>query len=458
VAPCKIAPHEWKKDLRGSIRLSAAGRDDASGYIPFPPIPPLTPPDRTKGYLPMRVAFGKSSAYNTATGGIGKAAMRDAMEDEHSARFEDIRADLLDEYCQPHGKPWIIGYSGGKDSTLVAHLVFEMLLALPPSRRVRPVHVLANDTLVESPLVVQHLASSLEEIKGAASAFGLPVITQMTRPELAQSFWVNLIGRGYPPPNRSFRWCTDRMKIRPTIDYIKSRIDEAGQAILLTGVRRSESAARAATAKRYDNGERLNRHNDLPQCMVYKPIIDLDIDDVWEFLASNKPPWGGSHRHMIQLYRDADGGDCPVVTSKDDAPSCGTTSARFGCWTCTVVKKDKSLEGFVESGFKEFIPLLEFRDWLLSIRDDPHRRQARRRDGRVRFTDGGTLIPGPFTMPARIEILDKLRQLEAKTGYTIISPKENDMIHELWSKDIAVQPNTRLMDTQVIMKGKANAA
>jgi len=191
--------------------------------------------------------------------------------DESEAAIASIRAELQDEYLQSHDFPWIIGYSGGKDSTLVTHLVFEMLMSLAPSRRQRQVHVVANDTLVESPLVVRHITESLQEISEAASAFGLPLVTSITRPAPEQSFWVNLIGKGYPSPNRSFRWCTDRMKIQPTSRYIKSQVDEAGEAILLLGVRRSESATRSASVRRYDNGERLNRHNDLVGCMVCTP-------------------------------------------------------------------------------------------------------------------------------------------------------------------------------------------
>jgi DNA sulfur modification protein DndC len=356
--------------------------------------------------------------------------------DNHAKAFRHIRAELLDEYRQPHSYPWIIGYSGGKDSTLVAHLVFEMLMALPPSERLRQVHIVANDTLVESPLVVQHIIDSVTEIENAALAFGLPVVTKITRPAPDQSFWVNLIGRGYPSPNRSFRWCTDRMKILPTSRYIKSQVDTAGQVILLLGVRRKESAARAASVGRYDTGERLNKHNDLHGCMVFRPIVELETEDVWEFLALNEPPWGGSHLKLIGLYREASGGECPVVTSKEDAPSCGTTSSRFGCWTCTVVEKDRSLEGFVESGYAEFSPLLDFRDWLASIRNDKERRQARRRDGRITITDGGVFVPGPFTLQTRSEILERLLALEKETGLTFISAEEIGLIHEIWAAEL----------------------
>lgn len=376
------------------------------------------------------------------------------IENDSASAIEAIKADIFDEYRQPHDYPWIIGYSGGKDSTLVAHLVFEMLMSLPPSQRKRTVHIVANDTLVESPLVVQHIVESIRDIENAAQAFGLPVVAGITRPEPDQSFWVNLIGRGYPSPNRSFRWCTDRMKIQPTSRYIKSQVDAAGQAILLLGVRRSESATRAASVGRYDNGERLNKHNDLPGCMVYRPIVELDTEDVWEFLAFNDPPWGSSHLKLIGLYRNASGGECPVVTQKTDVPSCGTSSSRFGCWTCTVVEKDRSLEGFVESGYTEFGPLLDFRDWLASIRNDKDRRQARRRDGRVTITDGGTFVPGPFTIQTRQEILERLRKLEADTGQSLITDEEVGLIHEIWAKEIAAQAGSREMSVREIRKEK----
>lgn len=350
--------------------------------------------------------------------------------------FAQIRTEIADEYAQPHDKPWILGFSGGKDSTLVAHLVIEHLLSLPRSDRRRAVHIVANDTLVESPLVIGHIREGLDEIAAAARAFVLPVVVATTKPDPDHTFWVNLIGRGYPSPNRTFRWCTDRMKIQPTSHYVRSQARLSGEVILLLGVRRSESATRAGVVKRYDNGERLNRHNDLDGCLVFRPIVELDTDDVWEFLAENDPPWGGSHRRLIQLYRDAGGGECPVVTSREDAPSCGTTSSRFGCWTCTVVEKDRSLAGFVESGFDQFTPLLNFRDWLVEIRNDPERRLARRRGGQVTITKTGVFIPGPFNMATRKEILDRLLKLQSETKMPLISNVELERIRELWVEDV----------------------
>lgn len=299
-----------------------------------------------------------------------------SLDPDLAERIGHIRADLRAEYLESHSFPWIVGFSGGKDSTLVAHLVFDMLLSLSPAERSRQIHIVSNDTLVESPLVIGHIANVQADLRAAAEAWRLPVTVVTTRPDDDATFWVNLIGRGYPSPNRTFRWCTDRMKIQPTSRYIRAQATATGEVILLLGVRRDESSTRASTVARYDNGQRLNRHNDLVNCMVFRPIVELSTEDVWEFLGAVPPPWGGSHESLIGLYRNAQGGECPVVTQKSDAPSCGTSSSRFGCWTCTVVEKDRSLEGFVEAGFAEFGPLIDFRDWLASIRNDPSRRQA----------------------------------------------------------------------------------
>lgn len=352
--------------------------------------------------------------------------------------FDEIRQNIADEYLSmAQHYPWIVTFSGGKDSTLVAHLVFEMLLSLPPSLRQRNVYFVSNDTLVESPLVVQHMRNALNTILNAAEIFRLPVTGEVTVPKLQETFWTLLIGKGYPTPNRSMRWCTDRLKIQPTSGYIKQKVDENGAAIIVLGVRKDESSTRKASIERHQNLEtsNLTPHNDLPNAFVYRPIVDLSTDDVWEFLAANNPPWGGTHDDLIRLYREAAGGECPIVLSQEEAPGCGTNSSRFGCWTCTVVNKDRSLQGFVDAGKTEFLPLIEFRDWLVEIRNKPEYRSLERRNGRVEYKNGRH-IPGPFTVEARKMMLDKLLEVQAAFGAELISDKEIEWIKQTWAKDV----------------------
>ena len=359
--------------------------------------------------------------------------------------FEDIRQNIAEEYLsETQHYPWIVTFSGGKDSTLVAHLVFEILLSLPPMLRTRQVFFVSNDTLVESPLVVKHMRQSLAEILRAAGIFRLPVSGEITVPILQDTFWTLLIGKGYPTPNRSMRWCTDRLKIQPTSGYILQKVNENGKAIIVLGVRKDESATRKASIESHQNLENSNLtpHSDLKNALVYRPIADLSTDDVWEFLAANDPPWGGTHNGLIKLYREAAGGECPIVLSQEEAPGCGTNSSRFGCWTCTVVNKDRSLQGFVDAGKTEFAPLIEYRNWLVDIRNKPEYRQAERRNGKLTFKSGKH-IPGPFTIKARQEMLAKLLDVQAAFGEELISQDEIDLIKRIWTEDILKQGDRR---------------
>lgn len=353
--------------------------------------------------------------------------------------FNNLISEISQEYISDvQSYPWIIGFSGGKDSTLVSHLVFEAILNIPPSQRLRHVHFVSNDTLVESPLVMTHLYKVQTQIKHAIKTFKLPFTVVTTKPKLHQSFWVLLIGKGYPTPNQTMRWCTDRLKIQPTSTYIVDKVSCHGSAILVLGVRKDESLSRKRNIEKYKNiyDTNLTPHSSLAGAFIYRPIVNLSTDEVWELLCENTPPWGGSHRDLVQLYRDAEGGECPVVMSKEDAPGCGTNSSRFGCWTCTVIEKDKSLQGFVDSGMHEYSGLIDFRDWLKGIRNNPEYRQVERRNGRVQFNANGAHIPGPFTVEARRMILNRLLVTQKKYGEPLISPEEIELIHREWSASL----------------------
>ncbi len=360
------------------------------------------------------------------------------MPTDELTDFETIFEGIRDEYLsieQPY--PWIVTFSGGKDSTLVAHLVFDVLLSLPPSLRKRRIYFVSNDTLVESPLVVKHMRDTLAQILRAAQIFKLPVEGEVTTPKLQDTFWTLLIGKGYPSPNRNMRWCTDRLKIQPTSQFILDKAAENGAAIIVLGVRKDESSTRKTSIDSHKNigNSNLTAHGSLPNAFVYRPIVDLSTDDVWEFLASNNPPWGGTHNALIKLYREAAGGECPIVLSQEEAPGCGTNSSRFGCWTCTVVNKDKSLQGFVDVGKTEYQPLIDFRDWLVEIRNKPEYRQVERRNGTVTIK-GGKHIPGPFTVEARQMILAKLLEIQTAYGHELISQDEIDLIKQIWAEDL----------------------
>lgn len=384
-------------------------------------------PRRTIGapYLPSGVSVEE------AAGASDKGSVE--------SRWNDILTSVRNEYLDPtYDFPWVVGFSGGKDSTVVVHAVFSALLSIPPSGRRRAVHIVSNDTMVESPVVLSHLDITAKKIDTAAQNLHLPITVARTHPDLDKTFWVLLIGKGYPSPNLTMRWCTDRLKIQPTSGYIRRNISEQGGAIIVLGVRRDESQTRQRSMDKRlnDRGTNLTPHSDLLGALIYRPIADLTTEDVWEILGSSHAPWGGTHESLFRLYRDAEGGECPVVLSNTEAPGCGTSNSRFGCWTCTVVEKDKSLQGFIDSGNHHFKPLVEFRDWLKAIRNNPQMRQAYRRNGRLAFDASGKHIPGPFTVRARKEILDRLLRVQEAFGDQLITEAELDTIYQLWTIDL----------------------
>ena len=340
-------------------------------------------------------------------------------------------------------RPWIIGYSGGKDSTTVVELVYEMLQSLSPNERKKNVYIVSSDTLIENPLIKTYLNKMNALLGQAADNDGLPIKSCMVLPEYNNTFWTNIIGKGLPTPrmNGTFRWCTDRLKIKPSADRIKAIMaEEKKEVIVLLGVRKAESIAR----KRRIEGRELathmlNRHETIQDAYVYNPIVELTTDDVWKVLLehnSGKTPWGSDNSELVSLYSDADSGECPFagMTNSGQTQSCG--QSRFGCWCCTVVKEDKSLNGFIKAGHRELIPLAEFRSWIMSIRDKDEYREKKHRDGTVYADKHGNKGYGPFTWEARQLILTKLIETQRTIGYELITIEELRAIDEIWDREL----------------------
>lgn len=285
-------------------------------------------------------------------------------------------------------RPWVIGYSGGKDSTSVVQLVFMMLQKLPKEERKKKVYIVSSDTLIENPIVLGFLKQNSNAIDEAAEKLDIPVEAHMVHPDYNNSFWANIIGKGLPTPTSiRFRWCTEKLKIKPSNSFIEEKVNENGEVIVLLGVRKAESIARRIRIEnRQIDGYLLTPHATINNTYVYNPIVDLSTDDVWTILLGNNgvSPWGGDNNELFSLYMGSDGGECPFTITANskgeiDTPSCG--NSRFGCWICTVVQKDKSLSGFIQSGETWLQPLSDFREWLLSIRDKHEYRMQYRRDG-----------------------------------------------------------------------------
>lgn len=337
------------------------------------------------------------------------------------ADYSEIRASLRELYLADD-RPWLVGFSGGKDSTMVAALVFDTVLSVPEERRQKPIAILCTDTRVEIPAVVEMVETTLARMRKFATERNLNVEVHLLRPPAEQSFWVNIIGRGYPPPNRTFRWCTQRLKIDPVSRWVEQRMGRWSEAVLHLGARRAESATRAQTLGRRETRNGLTKHPDLPRVWVSNPIQHLATEAVWAYLLQRPNPWGDNNRALFKLYSDAGGGECPIQIDTS-TPACG--NSRFGCWTCTVVEKDKASEGLLATGDERMEHLIDFRETLIEFRDPT---KGYRDMKRMNGADG----PGPLKIEARRELLKRLLDLQAETGLTLISEEELLLIQQCW--------------------------
>ena len=352
---------------------------------------------------------------------------------------DDIHREIQKVYLE-NARPWVIGYSGGKDSTTALQLIWYALAELSPEERKYPVYVISSDTLVETPVIVSYITGTLDRIETTAREQKMPFQTALVRPKTEDTFWVNLIGKGYPAPYTRFRWCTDRMKIQPANRFILKKVAEHGEVIMVLGVRKGESATRDQVLSLHRMKDSLlSRHTTLPNAFVYTPVVDFTTDDVWMYLLSAASPWGGDNKQLLTLYRNTNAqGECPLVVD-ETTPSCG--NSRFGCWTCTVVTKDKAMEGLIDNGEEWMTPLLDFRDFLASTQDPekkPEIREHRRRNGQITILND-KLVHGPYTLEfckdILTELLDTQRQVREAgpdPNIKLITDAELEEIRKIW--------------------------
>jgi len=359
--------------------------------------------------------------------------------------IETLKNEIADLYLSD-GIPWVVGYSGGKDSTAVLQLVWLALANLSEGKRAKPVYVISTDTLVENPVVALWVSKSLDRMDEEAAQQGLPLTAHRLTPSPENTFWVNLIGRGYPAPRPKFRWCTERLKINPSTQFINSVVQKHGEAILVLGTRKAESTMRAKVMKRFEEKrirDRLSPNGNLPNSYVYSPIEDWSNDDVWMFLMQVGNPWGYNNKDLLTMYQGASAdGECPLVVDTS-TPSCG--DSRFGCWVCTLVEKDKSMHAMIQNDEEKewMLPLLELRNQLdppKTRNADRHLRDFRRMNGTVQLYNNRP-IPGPYKQEARemwlrrvLEAQQHIRKNgpEGVCNIELITLEELEEIRRIW--------------------------
>jgi DNA sulfur modification protein DndC len=317
-------------------------------------------------------------------------------------------------------EPWVVGFSGGKDSSCVLKLLFHALRSVHNYHK--PVTVVYCDTGVEIPHASRLALRVLEEYRAEAATAALPISIRVLSPALQDRFFVKVIGRGYPPPTDKFRWCTDRLRVQPITRLMVDRTYSA--CVVVIGVRENESTTRRATLDKHRVQDPYwRKQSNGAGRRLFVPIINFTVLDVWQTLLLIPTPYSIPGSVIADLYANASG-ECPTIREPTAAP-CG--KARFGCWTCTVAKGGTTLKNLIDAGEIQLRSLLEFRLWLDKYRYNPRYRWKRRRNGQRGL--------GPMTMKWRRMALEKLLSAQERSGFSLVSADEIEAIRREWDKD-----------------------
>lgn len=340
------------------------------------------------------------------------------------------------------GHPLIVGWSSGKDSSVLANLVLTASRNMVKQGIHTPVVITHSDTRVENPIVRRIADSEIVKIRAYAQKHSLPVQVMVGRPSISQAWPTRVIGgRALPafPSTRSD--CATDWKIVVNERNMKLAMQSFAkqdlcEPVICTGVRLGESAVRDAAMKaRGERGDVPFRNQDGRQML--SPIIAWELDDVWSFLGECNAGVIEAYSDFastIEFYRDAGGTSCVVVSDMAMQGFNKPCGARGGCWACTPSgASDRSMQNLIASdeeryGFMK--PLAAIRDFLFATQYDWSRRHFVQRT----IKDGYITIGADTYSPAMLaELLRYTLTAQVESGVEIIDAATLVAIDARWS-------------------------
>jgi DNA sulfur modification protein DndC len=398
--------------------------------------------------------------------------------------MEQIKDEMRKVYTQTN-KPICIAYSGGKDSSLLLTLLWEVLLEIPSEKRTKKVHVITSDTLLEVPVMTEYINRTLMKIERKSKQQQLPIEVHCVKPKLKSRYFVKSLGRGtlISTPNTKHRWCTHALKIEPTHSMLKELIASAPVTIgddyslsLWLGVRVEESARRAQSIATFQLSEESlwANHTDFKEIQVFHPIKFVTADELWFYLLEKGTlPYGVSVDELAIQYGEGIL-ECGIKTSSDQGSACGGSNGRLGCWSCGMVSgNDPMLLRYIAEG-KNYQGLLEWKNLMLAMRNDIRYREVFPRQYYNRIyksqnqveqvdlfnTDDSTKVlnhfetfkradyeyaPGGMTLEGRRLLLEHLLYIEQRDGHSLIAEEEIEAILDQWEDTEGIRiPRTEI--------------
>lgn len=263
-----------------------------------------------------------------------------------------------------------LGYSTGKDSSVMLDLVFRAYLKDPDLPQL---NILYANTGLEAPTMARYVRGQINRVKLFIEENNLPVTFHETFPLPERSMWGRIIGHGYMMPlAKVAHWCTESLKLTPMKRKMEVLSDRSNKEVLsLVGVREQESGARKVSinASLIDEENNLMASRQAKNETIYAPLRTWSDDRVWDYINSGL------------VYTDSE--EIKAVYNVTDSHG----SLRSGCVFCPVVRRDKNLE--VEAAKDPGLRwLLKWRNYLANLADPKHKaklRHFRRQRGDVAF-------------------------------------------------------------------------
>ena len=359
------------------------------------------------------------------------------------------------------GRPAVVLFSGGKDSSVLLNLA--LTAAIEQGRQGRnPMVVIAHsDVGVENPEIQRLVSGEIAKAARFAREHGVTAVVRVATPAFWDTFPVRVIGgRALPTFPDSRRDCQTDLKRLPNereLALIERELVAKGwpQPVLMTGVRRDESAVRAASVK--GRGEKaVTLWTDTEGRLRLSPLLEWAVDDVWQYLGlanAGVIPSYSRFEETMQTYQAAGGSSCVVVADAGMQKHSKPCSSRFGCWVCTAVREDKSLRQMIDTDRDRYgylAPLAALRDFIAYTQYDWSRRQYVGRS----IVDGFIEVGADTYSPSMLaDLLRYTLSAQKLSGVPIISAAQLIAIDARWSQYAIAEPFAALRIWKQVEEG-----
>ncbi|WP_291517439.1 phosphoadenosine phosphosulfate reductase family protein [Acidovorax sp.] len=408
--------------------------------------------------------FGDASVTNVQTQEAAASAAVTWQRASPEERAKRRISAVLDE-----GHVVVVAFSAGKDSSCLAALVLNTASErIAAGLECPPILVTHSNTGVEQPEIVELAFNEVSKMRKFAHQHGIELQVLVGEPLLGDSFPVRVIGgRALPSFPDSRADCSTNWKIDVNERLVKKAIALSAsmqrwkEAVVMTGVRQGESVARDIRIRaRGESVEGIWR-NEMGHMRV-SPIIDWEVDDVWEFIglcAAGVIPSYSDFADTMRIYRDSGGSSCVIVADMKKQAAAAPCGARTGCWSCTRVRVDHSMTQMMASDPQRYgylRPLARLRDFISATQYDWSRRAY---VGRTIDKDGYIEVGADSYSASMVrELLVYALTAQMRSGVKIISTAQLIAIDAKWSQYAMWPPFTAIKTYFEVMSGGAMEA